>query len=87
MFQIEFKDLSEVEAIISGNITSAHKQRLFLRMEDFRAPISVRQCYNCQNFGHSATIVRQKLNVSSLEKATCTKDAQIGKKATKVCLL
>ena len=30
-------------------------------------------------------IVRQKLNVSSVQKATHTKDAQTEKKATKVC--
>ena len=32
-------------------------------------------------------IVRQKLNVSSVEKATHTKDAQIEKKATKNVLI
>ena len=30
-------------------------------MEEFRAPISVRQCYNCQNFGHSAKNYKAKI--------------------------
>ena len=30
-------------------------------MEEFRAPISVRQCYNCQNFGHSAKNCQAKI--------------------------
>ena len=29
-------------------------------MEEFRAPISVMQCYNCQFFGHSAKTCRSK---------------------------
>ena len=29
-------------------------------MEEFRAPISVKQCYNCQSFGHSAKTCRTK---------------------------
>ena len=31
---------------------------IIFRVEEFRAPISVRQCYNCQNFGHSAKDVK-----------------------------
>ena len=30
-------------------------------MEEFRALISVRQCYNCQNFGHSAKNCKAKI--------------------------
>ena len=29
-------------------------------MEEFRAPISVLQCYNCKSFGHSAKSCRSK---------------------------
>ena len=57
----------------------AHKLGLFLRWKEFRAPISVQQCYNCQNLGHSAKNCKAKLNVLSVEKATLTKDAQTEK--------
>ena len=30
------------------------------KVEEFRAPISVMQCYNCQSFGHSAKTCRSK---------------------------
>ena len=53
MFQLELKDPSEAEALISENITCL-KTGIIFKVEEFRAPISVRQCYNCQNFGHSA---------------------------------
>ena len=51
MFQIELKDPAEAEAIISKNITCPQIEIIF-KVEEFLAPISVRQCYNCQNFGH-----------------------------------
>ena len=53
MFQIELKDPVEAEAIISNIITCPQIGTIF-KVEEFCAPISVRQCYNCQNFGHSA---------------------------------
>ena len=53
MFQIELSDPPEAEAIISNNITCPQTGIIF-KVEEFPAPISVRQCYNCQNFGHSA---------------------------------
>ena len=53
MFQIELKNPAEAEAIISNNMTCP-QTRIIFKVEEFRAPISVRQCYNGQNFGHSA---------------------------------
>ena len=52
MFQIESKDPAETEAIIYDNITCPQTGIVF-KVEKCRDPISVRQCYNCQNFGHS----------------------------------
>ena len=84
MFQIELSDPAKAKAIISNNITCPQTGIIF-KVEEFRAAISVQQCYNCQNFGHSAKNCRQKLNVPSVEKATHTKNAQTEKKATKMC--
>ena len=53
MFQIELSDPAEAESIISSNITCSQTGIIF-KVEEFRAPILVQQCYNCQNFGHSA---------------------------------
>ena len=53
MFQIELSDSAEPEALISNNLTSPQTWIIF-KVEEFRTPISVQQCYNCQHFGHSA---------------------------------
>ena len=60
MFQIELSDPAEVEAIISNKITCPQTEIIF-KVEEFRAPISVLQCYNCQNFGHSAKNCKAKI--------------------------
>ena len=53
MFQIDLSDSAEAEALISSNITCPQTGIIF-KVEEFRTPISVQQCYNCQHFGHSA---------------------------------
>ena len=53
MFQLELSDSAEAEALISSNLTCPQAGIIF-KVEEFRAPISVQQCYNCQHFGHSA---------------------------------
>ena len=53
MFQLELSDSAEAEALLSSNITCQQTGIIF-KVEEFRAPISVQQCYNCQHFGHSA---------------------------------
>ena len=60
MFQIELSDPAEAEAIISNHIACPQTGTNF-KVEEFRAPISVRQCYNCQNFGHSAKDCKAKI--------------------------
>ena len=53
MFQIELSGSAEAEALISNNLTCPQTGIIF-KVEEFRSPISVQQCYNCQHFGHSA---------------------------------
>ena len=60
MFQIELSDTAEAEAIISNKITCP-QTRIIFKVEEFRAPISDQQCYNCQNFGHFAKNCRAKI--------------------------
>ena len=51
MFQIELSNPAEAEA----------QTGIIFKVEEFRAPISVQQCYNCQNFGHSAKNCKAKI--------------------------
>ena len=60
MFQLELSDLAEAEALISNKITCPQTGIIFT-VEEFRAPISVQQCYNCQNFGHTAQKCNAKI--------------------------
>ena len=52
--------MGEAEAIISCKITCPQTGIIF-KVEEFRAPISVQQCCNCQNFGHSAKNCKAKI--------------------------
>ena len=52
MFQTELKDPVEAEAIIAENLKCPQTGIIF-KVEEFRASVSVRECYSCQNFGHS----------------------------------
>ena len=60
MFQIELSDPAEAEAIISSTIKCPQTGIIF-KVEEFCAPISVQQCYNCQNFGQSAKTCKAKI--------------------------
>ena len=53
MSQLELSDSAKAKALISSNITCPQTGIIF-KVEEFRAPISVQQCYNCQHFGHLA---------------------------------
>ena len=59
IFQLEITDPDEVEALLSQNL-AYNVTVIVYKVEEFRAPISVRQCYNCQCFGHSAKTCRSK---------------------------
>ena len=60
IFQIELSDPAEAEAITSNKITCPQTGSIF-KVEEFHAPILVQQCYNCQNFGHSAKNCEAKI--------------------------
>ena len=57
IFKLEIKDDTEAEALISENLTCPVTGIIY-RVEEFRTPISVQQCYNCQCFGHTAKTCR-----------------------------
>ena len=85
MFQIKLKDPAQAKEIISNNITCPQTGITF-KVEEFRAPTSVWQSYNCQNFGHLAKNCEARVKCVTVEKDTHTKDAQMEKrKANKVC--
>ena len=53
MFQLEISDPAEAEALLSQNLM-CNVTGIVYKVEEFRQPVSVRQCFNCQCFGHSA---------------------------------
>ena len=53
MFKLEIKDETEAEALISQNLT-CHIAGIIYKVEEFRSPVSVQQCWNSQSFGHLA---------------------------------
>ena len=59
IFQLEITDPAEAEALLSQNL-ACNLTGIVYKVEEFRAPISVMQCYNCQCFGHSAKTCRSK---------------------------
>ena len=59
IFRLEISDPFEAEALLSQNLV-CHVTGIVYKVEEFRAPISVMQCYNCQCFGHSTKSCRSK---------------------------
>ena len=59
IFQLDINDPDEAEALISQNL-ACNVTGIVYKVEEFRAPISVLQCYNCKSFGHSAKSCRSK---------------------------
>ena len=53
MFRLEINDPTEAEALISQNLV-CQVTGIVYEVEEFRSLVSVKQCYNCQSFGHSA---------------------------------
>ena len=63
MFNLEIKNEAEAEALISQNLT-CHITGIIYKVEEFRSPVSVQQCWNCQRFGHSAKTCRSETKCS-----------------------
>ena len=59
IFQLDINHPYEAEALISQNL-ACNVTGIVYKVEEFRAPVSVLQCYNCQCFGHSAKSCRSK---------------------------
>ena len=59
IFQLEITVPDEAEALISQNLV-CNVTGIVYKMEEFRAPISIIQCCNCQCFGNSAKTCRSK---------------------------
>ena len=59
IFQLEITNPDEAEARTSQNLV-CNVTGIIYKVEEFRVPISIRQCYNCQCFGHSAKTCRSK---------------------------
>ena len=59
MFKLGIKDEVEAGALISQNLT-CHITGIINKVEEFRSPVSVQQCWNCQSFGDSAKTCRSK---------------------------
>ena len=59
IFRIEISDPTKAKALISQNLV-CHITGMVHKVEEFRTPISVMQCFNCQCFGHSAKTCRSK---------------------------
>ena len=62
IFQLEITDPDEAEALLSQNLM-CYVTGIIYKVEDFRQPVSVTQCFNCQSFGQSAKNCRSKQNV------------------------
>ena len=50
IFQFEINDPTEAETLISQNLV-CNVTGIVYKMEEFRQPISVSQCFDCQTFG------------------------------------
>ena len=60
IFQLEFNDPTKAEALISQNLV-CNVTSIVYKVEEFRQPISVSQCFNCQSFDHSAKTCRLEI--------------------------
>ena len=59
MFQLEISDPAEAEALLSQNLM-CNVTGIVYKVKEFRQPVPVRQCFNCQCFGHSAQNCKSK---------------------------
>ena len=62
IFQLEINDPTKAEALISQNLV-CNVTGIAYKVEEFRQPVSLTQCFNCQSFGHSAKNCMSNQNV------------------------
>ena len=62
IFQLEITDPDETEALISQNL-AYNVTGIVYKVEEFRAPVSVMQCYNCHVLATQRKPVDQNKNV------------------------
>ena len=65
IFKLEIKDDTEAEALITENLTCPITGIIY-RVEEFRTPISVQQCWNCQSSDIRPKLVGLKPNALSV---------------------
>ena len=75
IFQLEVSDPAEAEARLSQNLL-CNVTGIVYKVEEFRQPVSVWQCFNCQCLGHLVQNCKSKQNVLSVVRTIRTKDAQ-----------
>ena len=59
MFLVELKEAATAEALIAKKLV-CKKSGMIFKVQELRAPPSIRQCYYCQGFGHSAQNCRKQ---------------------------
>ena len=59
LFRIEINGPTEAEALISQNLVCQITSIVY-KVEEFCSPVSVRPCFNCQSFRHSAKNCKSK---------------------------
>ena len=75
MFPLEISDPAEAEALLSQNLM-CNVTGMVCKVEEFRQSVSVRQCFNCQCFGHSAQNCKSKQKCVICVENHSPKDAQ-----------
>ena len=86
IFQLEITDPDEAEALISQNLV-CNITGIVYKVEEFRAPISIMQCYNSQCFGHSAKTCRSKQKSDLWRESFAQRMPEQRVKKTNLCKL
>ena len=86
IFQLEVSDPAEAEALLSQNLV-CNVTGIVYKVEEFHQPVSVRQCFNCQCFGHSAQNCKSKQKCVICGKNHSHKGCPKRSKTVQICKL